>query len=402
MTSSSSGKKVAVVSCYHHHNYGSVLQAYATQKALDKLGYQNETVNISEFEKELSRAKTAYFIKAALSSDILIQKLGMSKSAIRRKLRIGSYSKQMRIRSESIAAFRNKYFRLSEKYFSMAELTRKCAEKYDAVLVGSDQLWTPANIAADYYTLSFVPNGVNTVSYATSFGQSILPNASAEKAKIFLDRIRHIGVREESGKRLVEDLTGRRVPIVCDPTLLLTEDDWSDIKSTTPIALGKYILCYYLGTNRIHREFAERLRQETGYRIVSLPHLDEYVKWDEGYADELLYDISPADFLNLVKNAAYVCTDSYHCTVFSALYRRTSFTLRRYSEKTSYSTNDRLDTLLGMLGLKERLITGDEDIADLLGMKIDFDNVDKNIASARARSLDYLTVALGEEIKTDG
>ena len=108
---------------------------------------------------------------------------------------------------------------MSESYGSRAELTQACAEKYSAVLVGSDQLWLPANIAADYYTLSFVPDSVNTIAYATSFGQSQLPRASERAAMKFLSCIRHIGVREKSGQKIVAKLTGRRVPVVADPTL---------------------------------------------------------------------------------------------------------------------------------------------------------------------------------------
>ena len=72
-------KKIAVASCYFKHNYGSMLQAYATQKALDKLGYENETIDISGFDAELKKDKIKYFIKASLTSDILLSKLGMAK-----------------------------------------------------------------------------------------------------------------------------------------------------------------------------------------------------------------------------------------------------------------------------------------------------------------------------------
>ena len=78
--------------------------------------------------------------------------------------------------------------------------------------------------------------------------------------------------------------------------------------------------------------------------IIALTHLDEFVKSDEGYADETPYDIDPADFLNLIRNAEYVCTDSFHCSVFSILYKRQFFTFRRYNRNTKQSTNSRLDT----------------------------------------------------------
>lgn len=139
---------------------------------------------------------------------------------------------------------------------------------------------------------------------------------------MFLKKIKHIGVREESGQKLVKEIANRDVPVVCDPTLLFTGDEWMAIQQKEPIIKGKYILCYFLGNNPPHREFAKRLKEVTGCKIIALTHLDEFVKSDEGYADETPYDIDPADFLNLIRNAEYVCTDSFHCSVFSILYKR--------------------------------------------------------------------------------
>lgn len=387
-------KKVAIVSCYFQHNYGSMLQAYATQMALDKLGYENETINIFGFNSEIKRAKILYFVKASLTSDILLSKAGMARNVLVKRISRSKYATNSKIRAEKFNSFSKAKFRLSRIYHSKAELGEVCPEKYSAVVVGSDQLWLPGNIAADYYTLNFVPQTVNTIAYATSFGQSSLPKDSAEKASVFLKKIRHIGVREESGQKLVKQLTGRSVPIVCDPTLLFTGDEWMSIQVNEPIVKGRYILCYFLGNNPPHREFAKRLKVETGCKIIALTHLDEYVKSDEGYADSTPYDIDPADFLNLVRNAEYVCTDSFHCSVFSILYKRQFFTFRRYTRKTRQSTNSRLDTLFNSLGISGRVMNGDEDIKKCVDLSIDYDEVLKNLGGIRKKSYDYLREAL--------
>lgn len=394
-------KKTAIVSCYFQHNYGSMLQAYATQMALDQLGYENETIDISGFNSEIKKAKMLYFAKASLTSDILVSKLGMAKNVLRKKLSRNDYATNSRIRAQKFDAFSKKNFKLSTVYGSKAELGAACQEKYSTVLVGSDQLWLPGNIAADYYTLNFVPENVNTVAYATSFGQSSLPKDSAKNAQVFLKKIRHIGVREESGQTLIKKLIGRDVPVVCDPTLLFTGDEWMSIQDEEPIIKGKYMFCYFLGNNSPHREFARRLKEETGCKIVALTHLDEYVKSDEDYADETPYDIDPADFLNFIRNAQYVCTDSFHCTVFSILYKRKFFTFRRYSRKTKQSTNSRLDTLFNMTGIKGRLLAGDESIADCLKIETDFDEVHKQLKVIREESYSYLRRALNDEGSTD-
>lgn len=378
-----------------------MLQALATQMALDKLGYENETIDISGFNGEIKKAKMLYFAKASLTSDILLSKLGMATNVLRRKLSKGAYKENTIIRNKKFDDFYKERFRLSEKYTSKADLGNKCKDKYGAVLVGSDQLWLPGNIAGDYYTLNFVPKEVNTIAYATSFGQSTLPSDSAKKATVFLKKIRHIGVREESGQKLVKELAERSVPVVCDPTLLFTGDEWMSIQKEEAKINEPYILCYFLGNNPPHREFAKRLKEKTGCKIVALTHLDEYVKSDEGYADYTPYDVDPADFLNLIRNAQYVCTDSFHCSLFSMLYKKEFFTFKRYARKTKSSTNSRLDTLFNLAGVKGRVLNGDEDIQTCLDMNIDYENVYNNLQKIREESYQYLITALKDEGSTD-
>ena len=75
-------KKVGIVSCYFQPNYGSMIQALATQMALDKLGYENETIDITGFNGEIKKAKLKYFVKASLTSDILLSKMGMARNVL--------------------------------------------------------------------------------------------------------------------------------------------------------------------------------------------------------------------------------------------------------------------------------------------------------------------------------
>lgn len=180
-----------------------------------------------------------------------------------------------------------------------------------------------------------------------------------------------------------------------------TGDEWLSIQKKEPIVEEKYILCYFLGNNPPHREFAKRLKEVTGCKIIALTHLDEFVKSDEGYADETPYDIDPADFLNLIRNAEYVCTDSFHCSVFSILYKRQFFTFRRYNRNTKQSTNSRLDTLFNMAGITGRLLTGEENIVDCLKIETDFESVHKKLEGIRQKSYEYLLTALKDEGSTD-
>ena len=128
-----------------------------------------------------------------------------------------------------------------------------------------------------------------------------------------------------------------------------------------------------MGKNIEHRKFAERLKAKTGCKIVSLNHADEYVKYSDKFADETPYDVGPKEFLNLIRNAEYICTDSFHGTVFSLINNKKFFTFERYSSKNGkISTNSRIYSLLGIMNLQNRVLKGNEDIEKVLNYEIDF------------------------------
>ena len=391
-------KKTVIVSCYFIHNYGSMLQAYATQKVLDKFKIENETINVDGFIKQFRKAQYSYIIHSGFTSDIFRDRLGKAKNVLIKKFVRNDYTRSIRQRDIKFDEFANNWIRKSDIYTSLTELSKKCSVNYDAVLIGSDQLWLPANIAADYYTLNFVPKELNSVAYATSFGVSELPNDAAEMAKKFLPRIKHISVREEAGQKLVKKLTGRNVPVVCDPTLLFTGQEWMEIQQPKRIVEQPYIFCYFIGGTQIHRDFVKRLKKETGLKVVALTHVDHYMKSDEGYADYTPYNIGPSEFLNLIRNADYVCTDSFHSTVFSILYKKDFFEFKRYTENTKQSTNSRLDTLFNLVDIHDRTLTGNENIRDCLSKTVDYQKAHENLRIAREKSYQYLIEALSIKI----
>ena len=255
-------------------------------------------------------------------------------------------------------------------------------------------MWLPSNIAGDYYTLSFVPDDVKKIAYATSFGVSNIAKEQETKAKVFLSRIDYLSAREESGQKIIKDHTGRDVPLVCDPALLMTSDEWDEEISAERLIDGSYIFCYFMGDNPWQREFVKELKSKTGFKIVALLHLDQYIRSDEDYIDEAPYDVGPAEFINLVKNAEYICTDSFHGTVFSIIYRRTFFTFKRFSEKATLSTNSRIDTLLGRMGLQNCLVNERYSVEEILNREMEIDAVQNRLTILREESLRYLIGAL--------
>lgn len=115
-------KKTAIVSCYFIHNYGSMLQAYATQKVLDKLNVENETVNVTGFLKDLRRSQYLYILKSGITSDIFRTRLGKAKNLLEKRFLSNEYTKSIKYRDLKFDEFKQKYIRLSEEYSSIDSL----------------------------------------------------------------------------------------------------------------------------------------------------------------------------------------------------------------------------------------------------------------------------------------
>ena len=389
-------KKVGIVSCYFKHNYGSMLQAYATQKVLDNIGLENETFNITD-NIDFKKGKAKYYRTQIFNFKFIKSKIGMIKLKVDKKIH-RKLGKNIAIRDKKYNEF-EKEFRLTSPQLTYDDMNKK-AKNYSSIIVGSDQLWLPVNVVADYYTLNWVPDDVNKISYATSFGISEIPLKYEQLYERFLKRINYISVREDKGCKIIKELTGKDVKLVCDPTMLLTKSEWLEIQQEEPIIKERYILCYFLGKNIEHRKFAEKLKEKTGYKIVSLNHADEYVKYSDKFADLTPYDIGPKEFLNLIRNAMYVCTDSFHGTVFSLINNVEFFTFERYKSKNSkVSTNSRIYSLLGLMNLKNRLLKGNEDINEVLKNSIDFKNVNEKLEKFREESKRFLEEALKKSIE---
>lgn len=383
-------KKVALAINYDYHDYGGMLQAYATQKALNKLGVDSEAIDFDNLKADINKRKWKYFLSNILDATIVKEK----SRVVSKKMRMtfdSSLSEKIAQRDAAFDQFCYNGFKVSRKFVSWEDLSSACRE-YDAVIVGSDQLWLPSNVAGDFYTLSFAPDEVKKISYATSFGIGAVPEKMKKQYTNFLTRIDFLSARETSGQEIIKACTDRDVQLVCDPTMLLKVEDWSEISSSRLVD-GDYIFCYFMGDNPEQREFVIKLAKRENCKIVALLHLDQYISADEDYVDEAPYNISPADFVSLVKNAKYICTDSFHGTVFSIIFSKNFFTFKRFNKKASLSTNTRLTSLLNKLDLNDRLFTGFESVEENLEVK-NYSFVQEKLRLFREDSICYLMKSL--------
>lgn len=383
--------RIELASCYFINNYGSILQAYALQKFLEDQGNEVENINVDGIKKDLDKAKIRYYLREAKDFSVILNKAGRVKQAALKRID-KRYAKTLSRRDEKVKAFREKYIRISPLLQSKKEMG-EYVKNSDAVIVGSDQLWLPSNIAADYYTLSFVPEHIKKISFSTSFGVSTLSNDFKEQTKSFLSRFDYLSVREDTGKKIINDL-GIDCKLVCDPTLLLTQEEWLDAIPDHQKVEEPYIFCYFLGNIPEHRELAKKIRSETGMKIVALLHCEQYSKCDYGYADITPYDVGPDDFVNLIRHAALVLTDSFHGTCFSVINNKQFFSLPRHRDDEKLSTNSRLYSLAQVLGFKDRIVPLKK-IGDInINSKIDYRDINEKLYLFRTDSRDFLIKAL--------
>lgn len=369
------------------NNYGTQLQSYATIEAVKNLGYDCEIII---YHRKGGIIENLCQIKR-LFHDEAIKGYISSKKRAKLVKKDTEFGNGYRLRREYVKAFKEKYFfPFSKTYTGYKELC-KGSRNYSTVLVGSDQVWLPSGYASKFYNLMFVPDDIPKISYASSFGVSSISRYHQKEAKVFLDRIDYISVREIKGKELVETYSNNQAKVAVDPTMLIDSCIWHNM--CVPIKETGYIFCYFLGKRREGREQAQKLKECTGLKIVVLKHLDEYIPEDDKFGDEWPYDVGPEKFISYIKNATYVLTDSFHGTVFSILFKKKFMTFYRNEATEKLSKNSRIDSLLGQLNLMQRLYKKGN-ILQLVSADINYDEVHEILNKLRKDSIDYLSNSL--------
>lgn len=385
-----SNKKMGLCVRYDCDNYGSMLQILATQKAIEKCGWQYEIIRydkktIKFILGNLSRAFNPYFMKGKMME--VTKKLHLKKHP---EIESGNNARLALFRE-----YRNKYIGPYSPIYKGFDKLVKNASSYDAVMVGSDQLWTPAGLMTKFYNLLFVPDNVRKISLATSFGVTEIPEDQVELTKQYLNRIDFLSVREVSGQVLIEKLTGRKATVAVDPTLLFDGNEWIEIFAYEKQSESPYIFAYFLGDNNTHRDAVEQLAKKKNLKIITCPHMDEFVERDMSFGDDKRFEVSPVDFLNLIRGAEYIVTDSFHGSVFSILNHKKFLTVNRYSDNLRKSKNTRIESLFSLLGIEDRhFISESTDIEMAIDANIDYVEVDRRLSDLRNESFDFIKKAL--------
>lgn len=374
---------------YFYENYGGMLQAYATITMLENRGLDYELIRYEKHYSFLGKLKQVpRLFNGILLNDkkeLFLKKLG--------KYRHPEFRNNDLIRMKAFEKFKEEKFTKLSPIFKGYDNLCKGANRYSAVVTGSDQLWSPAGLPTNFYNLMFVPDFIRKISIASSFGVKNIPWYQVSRTREFLKRIEFISMRENRGSEIVKELTGRDVPTILDPVFMFNEEEWSKLIPMHNEITEPYIFAYFLGTSSIHREAVKVVAKKLGCKIITLHHIDQYIETDEHFGDYAPYDVGPAEFLNLLRYAKYVCTDSFHGSVFSIIHHKPFVVFNRYDEQSKHSKNSRIDTLCANLGLEDKRFIHVDNLYSQLTTKINYECVDKKLAVLKSLTNQYLNKA---------
>ena len=313
----------------HNDNYGSILQALALQTALREAGYDAEDIDYRPSSAEKLRN-----LLASGNSPRLIWE-GMRKRGVR------SYGSTSALHEQ----FLRERLRLSETCRDHASL-RRAAERYDLLVCGSDQVWSPVWLNPAYF-LDFTDKP--RVAYAASLGVKELPSPAKRKRMTGLVKpFSAVSVREEEGAALIQSLTGIAPAVMPDPVMLRTREQWQALARPSDQP-SPYLLCYFIGHQPAYWQQAEALSRRFDLPALVIPKTVEAYQSGLPLAEE----VSPDRWLGLLDGAAHIITDSFHAAAFSCLLNRPFTVMRRDREGDPQNKNSRVDQLLRMLALTD-------------------------------------------------
>ena len=332
-----------------YNNYGNRLQNYALKKLLDEKGWDslsglqvysktNWVNNSNGIKKIIKKVMPFCLVKKCISNQI----------------------DRDRFLSEEYAR-RNVFRQFTDTYISALppliikndkHLYRSLNEySFDYYIAGSDQVWNPKFSGRDYEFLSFAPYS-KRLSFAASFGVSDIPNNQRDRYTKLLKEMRIISVRESQGVKIAKELTERNdIILTLDPTLLIERKEWEKLISSTNMEKPEhYIATYFLGD------------VPGAVRILSkdlgLPLIEMNCKDAPEY-----YNISPIEFISVIRDADYILTDSFHAMAFSLKFHKEFYVFRR-NEKNQVDMFSRLEDLLNIFQLTNRIQVPDKVILE--------------------------------------
>ncbi|MFD1902100.1 polysaccharide pyruvyl transferase family protein [Enterococcus termitis] len=362
-------KKVGILTMNGNHNYGNRLQNYALQEVLNKRGYQTETIVIPRLKHVNERKLYKRVFRIVKNPIRYINRQTKNTQSVKT------------LKEKKITPFTDKY--LNTKTIKLSQ-KKQLNSNYDFFIVGSDQVWNPNFYGKDSTNFLDFADQRKRVAYAASFGVSSIEEEFKDFYKRNLSKIDKISVRENSGQNIIKDLLGQNVPVVLDPTMLLSKEEWLDLASSEVSQTefeDAYILVYTL--RGVSKEIDEKIKeyaQNNNLKIVCI--------MGDIYQENALIP-TVLEFIDLINKARFVFTDSFHGTVFSILLETAFVTLQR----DGGNMESRLLTLLNKFEFTDNYFYNDIDIEKLFN-QMSFEHVLPILNQEKDQAFQFLNDSL--------
>lgn len=297
--------RLGLVTIYNVPNFGSALQAYATQCILEQLGHECKIIQY-KYPNELQKTVKPDF-KSILYSWTS---------------RFGLVSQQRK--SNKLRKFREENYNFTKPYNSFIELKEENWDSYDGFVIGSDQVWKALYTKGEpAFTLSFAPDEKKRFSFASSFASDYLPEIYEDTFKAELQKFSALSVRENEGIEIITRQLGldKNVFVCLDPTLLLNKEQWLQLSSKSKKDVQEPYILYYMWAYAFEprpyiNNVVEYFRGKTGINtVIALEGAPKSSIHGVHYINK--EDSSIPEFLELFANAALVITSSFHGTAFA-------------------------------------------------------------------------------------
>ena len=349
-------KKVGIITLPGQFNYGNRLQNYAVTEIYRRFGYEPESLVLAERPNALRLLRSAYHMVRGVGSAVKPEKL-MSYARIEA---FGRFNNRIPVRG--------------------IKSLRGLDSEYSLFSVGSDQVWTPGYMVykEDFYLLEFCRRE-KRIALAASIGVDDVTPKSGRRIGRAVVEFKGLSVREGRAAEILRAYADCDPLVICDPTLVLSEEDWRAVADRRFTPSMPYVFTYLLGSVGV--EATEVLNRATSYGRIPVVPLSDRQKPGEP-------DAGPSEFISLIDNASHVVTDSFHAAVFASILQTPLTIVRREGGKSMFS---RLEQLSQTLGIEHKVFGSPDFDFSRAG---DYEGVPEAVERERKRFMEYLEMCV--------
>lgn len=370
--------KVATMTFHMAHNYGAMLQAYALETVVNRLGASCEVLDYRyPYIDQWSGIRTLGETQ---------QESGFMMGTLKYLKRYWKSYRKADPKRRKFNTFMRQDLKLSRKTYFQAEQLRTAT--YDAVLFGSDQIWNQeltGRPAPEYMGKYFDAEKVKLIAYAASAGTDAFQENLTETYYPLLKRFTALGIREKGLADFISQKYQLSVQTVLDPVFLLEKEDWMQVSEGAEITIDEpYLLVYAFQVGEDIYQLARKIAKERKLKLVAIGYQER------DFLEDMLQltECGPKDFVSLIQNAAFVCTTSFHGMAFSVIFEKDFYCIGhpKYSKRNS--------DFLSLAALTDRMVSKASDVVCV--ENCDYAKSREALRSEKQKSLEFLRKSIFE------